>query len=400
MSTELMEFPVRQPFKLLSGLLLAVLGLAVLAGCGGPAEEGAASGGGGGDKLSLVAYSTPKEAYADLIPAFQKTSAGKGVEFTQSYGASGDQARAVESGLPADIVALSLAPDVDKLVEPGIVGADWATDEHDGFVTNSIVVFAVRKGNPKNIRTWDDLIKDGVEVDTPNPFTSGGAKWNLMAAYGAQLEQGKSHEEALAYLKALLEHTPVQDKSAREALATFAGGKGDVLLAYENEAITAQNSDVELEYVIPDETILIENPAAVTEDSNSPEAAKAFLDFLVTPEAQKIYAAKGYRTVLPELVDEKTYPDAEDAVRDRQVRWLGQGQRRILRSRHGLRGEDRAGARCLHRQVTRRSSSQADRGAAGVPTLGGGRARHPGRDSPDARGAAARWSWAGSRSHG
>jgi len=231
------------------------------------------------------------------------------VKFTQSYGASGDQARAVESGLPADFVALSLAPDVDKLVEPGIVDANWADNDTDGFVTNSVVVFAVRKGNPKNIKTWDDLIKKGVEVITPNPFTSGGAKWNLMAAYGAQIEQGKSEEEALAYLKKLLQNTPVQDKSAREALATFSGGKGDVLISYENEAITAQKADVDLDYVIPDETILIENPAAVTKEAKSPEKAKAFLDFLKTPEAQKIYASKGYRSITPDLVDKSTYPD-------------------------------------------------------------------------------------------
>jgi sulfate transport system substrate-binding protein len=230
------------------------------------------------------------------------------VKFTQSYGASGDQSRAVASGLPADIVALSLAPDVDKLIEPGLVEEDWANDDHEGFVTNSVVVFAVRKDNPKNIKTWDDLIKPGVEVITPNPFTSGGAKWNLMAAYGAQLEQGKSEDEALAYLKKLLQNTPVQDKSAREALATFSGGKGDVLISYENEAITAQRADVDLDYVIPDETILIQNPAAVTTEAKSPEKAKAFLDYLKTPEAQEIYASKGYRSILPDQVDESKYP--------------------------------------------------------------------------------------------
>ena len=207
-----------------------------------------------------MAYSTPKEAYEELIPAFQKTTAGKGVSFDQSYGSSGDQSRAVASGLPADVVALSLAPDVEKLVEPGLVDANWADDEHDGFVTNSVVVFAVRKGNPKNIQTWDDIVKDDVEVITPNPFTSGGAKWNLMAAYGSQTEQGKSDAEALDFLRQVLANTPVQDKSARESLQTFAGGKGDVLLAYENEAITAQAADIELDYVIPDQTILIENP--------------------------------------------------------------------------------------------------------------------------------------------
>src|SRR4051812_43555087 len=186
-------------------LLAAALVPAALAGCGGPADSsGAASSGDGQTKLSLVAYSTPQEAYQELIPAFQKTAAGKGVSFTESYGASGDQSRAVASGLPADIVALSLAPDVDKLVEPGIVDANWAqTTGHDGFVTDSVVVFVVRKGNPKHIKTWDDLVKPGVQVLTPNPFTSGGAKWNLMAAYGAQIKQGKTPDEALAYLKSL-----------------------------------------------------------------------------------------------------------------------------------------------------------------------------------------------------
>jgi sulfate transport system substrate-binding protein len=319
MSTDQMGKPVRPTFKTVRsprpaargavGLVLAALGLAALAGCGGPAEtNGSAGGSGAGGTVSLVAYSTPKEAYAELIPAFNKTPAGKDVKFDQSYGASGDQSRAVESGLPADVVALSLAPDVDRLVEPGIVDANWAKDPHDGFVTNSVVVFAVRKGNPKNIKTWDDLVKPGVEVVTPNPFTSGGAKWNLMAAYGAQLEQGKSHDEALDYLHALLSNTPVQDKSAREALQTFAGGKGDVLLAYENEAITAQNADIDLDYVVPDETILIENPVAVTKEAKSPEKAKAFVDWLRTPEAQTIFASKGYRSVLPDLVDEQKYP--------------------------------------------------------------------------------------------
>jgi sulfate/thiosulfate transport system substrate-binding protein len=294
----------------LAATLTLLLLPVVAAGCGGPAEEGAAaSDGDGGAKIDLVAYSTPKEAYGELIPAFQKTADGKGVSFTQSYGASGDQSRAVASGLPASVVALSLAPDVDKLVEPGIVDANWADTDTDGFVTNSVVVLAVRKGNPKNIHSWEDITKPGVEVITPNPFTSGGAKWNLMAAYGSQIEQGKSPEEGLQFLHDVLANTAVQDKSAREALQTFAGGKGDVLIAYENEAITAQNADIDLDYVIPDQTILIQNPAAVTKDA--PPAAQDFLDWLITPEAQKIYASKGYRSVLPDQVDKSTYPDPQ-----------------------------------------------------------------------------------------
>jgi sulfate transport system substrate-binding protein len=289
-------------------LLAAALVPAALAGCGGPADSsGAASSGDGGTKLALVAYSTPQEAYQELIPAFQKTAAGKGVGFTESYGASGDQSRAVAAGLPADIVALSLAPDVDKLVEPGIVDANWAqATGHDGFVTDSVVVFVVRKGNPKHIKTWDDLVKPGVQVLTPNPFTSGGAKWNLMAAYGAQIKQGKTPEEALAYLKSLLQHVPVQDKSGRESLQTFLNGKGDVSISYENEAINAQQKGQDVDYVIPDQTILIQNPAAVTKDAK-PAAAK-FIQWLHTDAAQEIYAKHGYRPVVPSLVDKTKFP--------------------------------------------------------------------------------------------
>src|SRR4051812_32943416 len=294
----------RRPLLL---LLAAALVPAALAGCGGPAESNAGGNGSGGSKLSLVAYSTPQEAYQALIPAFEKTPAGQGVSFDQSYGASGDQSRAVASGLPADIVALSLAPDVDKLVEPGLVASNWAkTTGDDGFVTDSVVVFVVRKGNPKHIKTWDDLVKPGVQVLTPNPFTSGGAKWNLMAAYGAQIKQGKSPDEALAYLKSLLHNVPVQDKSGRESLQTFLNGKGDVSISYENEAINAQQKGQDVDYVIPDQTILIQNPAAVTKDAK-PAAAK-FLQWLHTDAAQKIYAQHGYRPVKASLVDKQQFP--------------------------------------------------------------------------------------------
>jgi sulfate/thiosulfate-binding protein len=291
---------------LLPRLFPILLLLAVLTGCGGVNNESTATGaskaGNSGPKLSLVAYSTPREAYEQLTKDYGKAS------FNQSYGASGDQARAVIAGLPTDVVALSLAPDVTKLVKEGLVAETWSEDEHQGFVTKSVVVLAVRKGNPKHIKGWDDLVKPGVEVLTPNPFTSGGARWNIMAAYGAQLEAGKSEDEAVSYLASLFKNVPVQDKSAREALQTFVGGKGDVLIAYENEAITAQQKGEELEYVVPDSTILIENPIAVTKQSKNPEAAQAFVDWLRTEPAQKTFAAKGYRSVIDSLVDAKTYP--------------------------------------------------------------------------------------------
>jgi sulfate/thiosulfate transport system substrate-binding protein len=279
------------------GLLLALVGL-VAAGCGGSSTASDGGGGGDGAKLTLVAYSTPEEAYEELIPAFNKTSEGKGVGFDQSYASSGEQSRAVEGGLPADVVEFSLEPDITRLVDAGLVDADWNQNEHDGFVTGSVVAFIVRKGNPKNIKTWDDLVKPDVEVLEPNPFTSGSAKWNIMAAYGAQLEQGKSPEQAKDYLAELFEHVPVLDKSAREALQTFSSGKGDVLLGYENEAILAQQQGEEVDYVIPEETILIENPIAVVNESKQPEKAQAFVDFLYTEEAQEIFASKGYRPVV------------------------------------------------------------------------------------------------------
>jgi sulfate transport system substrate-binding protein len=292
----------------LPSALAAVVALVLLAAvaCGGGASASASSGGG---ELSLVAYSTPREAYEEIIPDFQKTPAGEGVDFDQSYAASGEQSRAVEAGLPADVVAFSLEPDVSRLIDAGLVDADWNATEHGGMVTDSVVVFAVRKGNPEDIQTWDDLLREGIEVITPNPFTSGGAQWNIMAAYGAQLEQGRSDEEAIAYLEELfLDHVPVQDKSAREALATFMGGKGDVMLAYENEAIFAQQQGQELDYVVPDQTILIENPVAVVNTSENPQTARAFVDYLYTPEAQKVFGEKGYRPVVPDVLSQFDYP--------------------------------------------------------------------------------------------
>ncbi|MGH3042064.1 MAG: sulfate ABC transporter substrate-binding protein [Gaiellaceae bacterium] len=298
----------RTRIALLSALAALVLLPVLAAGCGGGDDASGASGGGG--TLSLVAYSTPREAYEEIIPAFQETPDGQGFDFEQSYAASGEQRRAVEAGLPADVVAFSLEPDMTGLVDVDLVDPDWNQNDYNGMVTESVVVFAVRPGNPENIQTWDDLLREGIEVITPNPFTSGGAQWNIMAAHGAQLEQGKPDEEAIAYLRELfLEHVPVQDKSAREALQTFAGGKGDVMLAYENEAIFAQQAGEELEYVVPDETILIENPVAVVSTSESPEAAQAFVDYLYTPEAQAVFASKGYRPVVEGVESEFDLPE-------------------------------------------------------------------------------------------
>src|SRR4051794_30770225 len=184
---------------LTAGVALAGAGLLALTGCSG---SSASASGGGGDKvkLSLVAYSTPQAAYEKIIKAFQATPAGKNVEFTQSYGASGDQSRAVAAGLPADVVEFSLSPDMQRLVDANIVASDWDQNQYKGNVTDSVVAIVTRKGNPKGIKDWPDLVKPGVEVITPNPFTSGGARWNLMAAYGGALAEGDSDAQAESYL--------------------------------------------------------------------------------------------------------------------------------------------------------------------------------------------------------
>jgi len=284
---------------------LAALSIVVptLAACGG-ASAGSAS----KVELSLVAYSTPQAAYEKLIKAFQATPEGKNVTFKQSYGASGDQSRSVESGLKADIVAFSLETDMTRLVKADLVAADWNADTSKGMITNSVVVIGTRKGNPKGLKTWDDLTKPGVEVITPNPFTSGGARWNILAAYGAKADKGANKDAGVEYLKALFKNVPVQDDSARKSLQTFAGGKGDAILSYENEAIFAQQNKQEIDYVVPDSTILIENPVAVTKKSEHPTEAKAFLAFLHSQPGQKIFVDNGYRPVAKDVPGADKFP--------------------------------------------------------------------------------------------
>jgi len=271
---------------------------------------GIASGAARDTKINLVAHSTPRDAFAKIIPAFQSTPAGKDTSFSQSYGASGEQARAILSGLKADVVELSLQPDMSDLVKAGLVDRSWNANRYHGFVTNSVVVFVLRDGNPKHIRRWDDLLKKGVDVITPNPFTSGGARWNVMAAYGAYRKETGSSKQALAKLTTLFGNVSVQDKSAREALNTFLAGKGDVLLTYENEAILAQQKKQPVQFVIPKATIRIENPLAVTKGASS--AAQAFAKFLYTPTAQRLFADTGYRPVVASVAKEYKFPQRPD----------------------------------------------------------------------------------------
>jgi sulfate/thiosulfate-binding protein len=287
-----------------SAALAGLVAISV-AGCGGSSDAASSTGGaassGGGAKtqLALVAYSTPKKAYDALTAAFAQTAAGKGVGFGESFGASGSQSRAVDSGQPADVVAFSTTPDMTRLVKDKLVASSWDANPEKGMSSDSVVVFVVRKGNPKHITGWDDLIKKGVDVITPNPSTSGSARWNILAGYGAELKEGKTPAQALAYAKTLLtNNVSVQDSSASSALQTFTSGKGDVLLDYESDAIAAEKAGDAIQYVVPKQTILIQTPIAVTVKSSHATQAKAFLSWQWSPAGQTIWAQQGYRPVL------------------------------------------------------------------------------------------------------
>jgi sulfate transport system substrate-binding protein len=248
-------------------------------------------------RLSLVGYAVPREALGAIIEAWQKTSDGRDVEFTQSYGASGDQARAVVNGLEADIVQLSTGLDVETLVAAGLVDPRWDRMAHNGIVTNSVVVFAVRPGNPKKIKTWGDLLRPDVDVITANPFTSGAAKWNILAAYGAQRHLGKKEKAAQAYVLKLFRNVVVQAKSGRDATNAFLAGKGDVLLTYENEALLSRRNGQDIQFTIPRQTMLIEAPIAVLKTSEHRALAEKFVRFTKSTQAQRIWAAYGFRPV-------------------------------------------------------------------------------------------------------
>lgn len=249
-----------------------------------------------GTSLSVVGYSIPTIVFPKLQAAYGATAAGKGVSFTNSFAASEVQSKAVAAGLPADVVNFSIATDVDRLVRANLVDKSWAENRYNGFVSTSVVVFVLRNGNPKHIRTWDDLVEPGVDVVFPNPFSSGGARWDVMAAYGAQKRAGKTHRQAVAYLQQLFRHNVSQDTSARNALNTFLAGKGDVLLTYESDAKNAQAQGKAVYYAIPKATLQIETPVAAVKGGNAAEAQR-FVDWLYTPAAQTIWAENGFRPV-------------------------------------------------------------------------------------------------------
>ena len=294
----------------------------LLTACGGQAKTDSNT-----TKLILGAYTTPREAYGELIPIFAaqwKEKNGQEVTFEESYLGSGAQSRAIIEGFEADITALSLDGDVQKIADAGLITHDWHTLPHNGMVSTSIVAFAVRKGNPKNIHDWADLAQPGLEILTPDPKTSGGARWNILALYGAalrgQVKGVAANDEAAAteFLKSVLKNVTVFDKGARESITNFEAGTGDVAITYENELLVGQQSGQDYELVIPTSTILIENPVSVVDEyvdkHGTREAAEAFVQFLFTKEAQEIFAKHGLRSLDTEVAaaTQDQYPAVTD----------------------------------------------------------------------------------------
>ena len=276
-------------------IALGLAGSLVLAACGGD-DDGDAGASGSEEEavtLNIVGFAVPEAANVAIAEEFNKTDEGANVSFKSSYGASGDQSRAVAEGLAADYVHFSVASDVTRLVDEGLVADTWDDGDTKGIVSSSIVVFAVREGNPKGIEDWDDLIQPGVGIVTPNPASSGAARWNALAAYGQVIEGGATEEEATQYLTDFFANVVSLPSSGRDATTAFLGGTGDVLMAYENEAILAHQNGEEFDYIIPETTMLIENPGAILIEADP--KAQDWLDFVLSEDGQKQFALKGFR---------------------------------------------------------------------------------------------------------
>jgi len=283
---------IKKSTAALSLTVTAMLGPTACANTSGDSGGGE----GGGEAISVNAFSVMEAANEPVFTDFEGTPEGEGDTFETSYGASGDQSRSVEAGADADVVHYSLETDITRLVDDGLVAEDWKDNATDGIATSSVVVFVVRKGNPEGIETWDDLVQPGVDIITPNPGSSGSARWNILAAWAHISGAGGSESDAEDFLTSLLDNTIALPGSGREATTAFTDGSGDVLLSYENEAILAKQSGADVDYIVPPDTLLIQNPAAVTKDASAD--AQDFLDFMTSPEAQADYAQSGFRPVV------------------------------------------------------------------------------------------------------
>jgi sulfate/thiosulfate-binding protein len=285
-----MSLPRTSRRGFLAGLLATATALALTACSNIPQEAASAA----GVTLNIVAYSVPAEATKLAAEGWKSTPDGAGVTFQTSYGASGDQSRNVANGQPADYVHFSLEGDVTRLVDKKLVAADWNAGPNKGIVSNSVVVIAVRPGNPLGIKGWDDIVKPSVKIVTPNPSSSGAARWNILAAWAHIAGNGGTDAEAEAYLTKFFENTVALPGSGRDATTAFTSGTGDVFITYENEAILARQKQGDVfDYIVPDDTLLIENPGAVL--ANAIPKAKSWLAYVLSDAGQEIFAETGFR---------------------------------------------------------------------------------------------------------
>lgn len=308
----------RRASRRIAVLFLAVL-LIITAGCGKEeTKQPAVSTAQDGDvTLVIGAYSVVKDAFSEILPQFQaywKEQTGQKVVFQESYEASGTQARAIAGGFEADVAILAMEGDLDKISAAGFITHDWKSQPNKGLITKSIVVLGTREGNPKGIKDWDDLTRKGVKVLYPNPKTSGGAQWDINAIYGAGLK--KSEEEtgtkdpafAKKYLESIHKNVESLDKSGRASMAAFEYGVGDVIVTYENELLGRIMNGVKYEVVVPKNTILIENPAAVVDKNvdkhGTRKVAEAFISYLQSEEAQRTFVKYGFRSVNEKVAEE------------------------------------------------------------------------------------------------
>ena len=302
---------LRSMFSLfLVGISLSVAIAACSSGSNTQTAQGNSGNSGTGEKkeveVTLVSFAVTKAAHDQIIPKFVeqwKKEHNQNVTFKQSYGGSGSQTRAVIDGLEADIVHLALALDTKKIEKAGLIQPGWEQEApNDSIVSKSVAAIVTREGNPKNIKTWSDLAKPDVKVITANPKTSGGARWNFLAFWGAVTKAGGDENKALDFTKQVLKNVPVMPKDAREATDVFfKQGQGDALINYENEMILAKQQGENLPYVVPDVNISIDNPVAIVDKNvdkhGTREVAEAFVKFLYTPEAQREFAKVGFRPV-------------------------------------------------------------------------------------------------------
>lgn len=321
-------------------VLLASLGALALGCSGSGSTESAAT---QGNNITIGVYTTPREAYGALLPVFreQQRAAGREVTIQESYLGSGAQARAILGGFEADLAALSLDPDIELLRGGELIRHDWRAGEFGGMVTRSVVVIGVRAGNPKNIRTWQDLARPGIEVLTPNVRTSGGAMWNVLAIYGAAMRghagvPAGDRDAAIGLLASILRNVKIMDRSGRDSMLTFERGVGDAIITYENEMLVGRAGGRDYEYITGGSTILIENPIALI-DANvdrhgTRELTQAFIDFLRTPESQRTFAEHGLRPVLPAVEAEtrSRFATVEDLFTIRDLGGWAEAQRLLF----------------------------------------------------------------------